>query len=607
MTPGTKRTIITSKTTGRRYFLVRSAHRPSGRRYYVCTNPTCKARVSREADLYCKAHAQDQPEQQQQQLENDDTADISTKSDPIDENDIEDNGEVLEEETSTKTRKNTRTDSNRVEQIEETENNDSPNKHNTEEVNDSNPTDSSTPLSPNSQTNRQVQIDEKTGTRTFRDSSGRRRYLCAQLPCANILRRQSDIFCRLHMPTEKTDDNSKRTSRTSKRKSAPPVSNQSKKNRYRSPFQTPVTTTTSSPPPSAAPPVAPENGTNGSQSDEYETPKKSNTPQRIGTTRTFRDASGKLRFLCSITTCHSRVPRQSELYCKRHQQEAQNKQSESSTTQSLTTNGTNNEEKSNNQPEAMDVQIDKTTSSRQTTSDVPVQSETKKRKRESSISLSLIPANQIVIATTTLLDDQWTDVLSFIRQFPQVQLSTNLNVNNLTTHLLVDDSENHLHCTITKKIVQAAVRQHIFIISSRWLNECIRLNTFIDEHSYEIQSDSHTTLRLSKQDLNLTNKYLFSPTSQSLYAFAIECRQCQGSINRSELIELIQLTGAQLFQMEQAVDILIVLCDTNDKNLNKIKEKYIQAPASNIKYVTSDFLLKSIIKFEIQDIDKYSL
>ena len=137
--------------------------------------------------------------------------------------------------------------------------------------------------------------------------------------------------------------------------------------------------------------------------------------------------------------------------------------------------------------------------------------------------------------------------------------------------------------------------------------DCMRMNAFIDEHPYEILSDSHTTLRMSKQDLSLANRYLFNPTSQTAYAFAIECRQCQGSINRSELIELIQLTGAQLFQMEQAVDVLIVLCDANDKNLNKVKEKYLQAPASNIKYVTSDFLLKSIIKFEIQDIDKYSL
>lgn len=135
----------------------------------------------------------------------------------------------------------------------------------------------------------------------------------------------------------------------------------------------------------------------------------------------------------------------------------------------------------------------------------------------------------------------------------------------------------------------------------------MNLNTFIDEHTYEILSDSHTTLRLSEQNINLKKNSLFQQTTDNVYAFAIECRQCQGSINRSELIELIQLTGAQLFQNEQAVDTLIVLCDTNDKNLNKIKEKYLHAPASYIKFVTSDFLLKSIIKFEIQDIEKYSL
>ena len=43
--------------------------------------------------------------------------------------------------------------------------------------------------------------------------------------------------------------------------------------------------------------------------------------------------------------------------------------------------------------------------------------------------------------------------------------------------MLVDDSENHLHCTIAKQIVQAA---------ARWLNECIRVNKFVDEHPYEI-------------------------------------------------------------------------------------------------------------------------
>jgi hypothetical protein len=135
----------------------------------------------------------------------------------------------------------------------------------------------------------------------------------------------------------------------------------------------------------------------------------------------------------------------------------------------------------------------------------------------------------------------------------------------------------------------------------------MRSNAFVDEHPYEMVSDSHTTLRLSERSVSPSNHLIFPPTYPYLYAFAIECRQCQGSISRSELTELIQLTGAQLFQGDQAVDILIVLCDTNDKSLSKIKEKYVHAAASTIKYVTSDFLLKSIIKFEVQDVEKYAL
>jgi len=43
-----------------------------------------------------------------------------------------------------------------------------------------------------------VQIDENTGARTYRDNSGRRRFLCMQAPCTNILKRQADLFCRLY-------------------------------------------------------------------------------------------------------------------------------------------------------------------------------------------------------------------------------------------------------------------------------------------------------------------------------------------------------------------------------------------------------------------------
>jgi hypothetical protein len=45
------------------------------------------------------------------------------------------------------------------------------------------------------QANREIQVDETTGTRTFRDESGRLRYLCLKPSCTNMLKRQGDLYC----------------------------------------------------------------------------------------------------------------------------------------------------------------------------------------------------------------------------------------------------------------------------------------------------------------------------------------------------------------------------------------------------------------------------
>ncbi|CAF4980335.1 unnamed protein product, partial [Rotaria magnacalcarata] len=61
--------------------------------------------------------------------------------------------------------------------------------------------------------------------------------------------------------------------------------------------------------------------------------------------------------------------------------------------------------------------------------DNPPESIIKKRKYEAllpllkSSNLSLISADKIVISTTSLLAHQWTNVVTFLRQFPQVALA----------------------------------------------------------------------------------------------------------------------------------------------------------------------------------------
>ena len=51
--------------------------------------------------------------------------------------------------------------------------------------------------------------------------------------------------------------------------------------------------------------------------------------------------------------------------------------------------------------------------------------------------------------------------------------------------------------------------------------------------------------KMSNQKLN----NLFNNSSLKLvYGFAVECRQCQGSINRNELIELVELTRCYIIR-----------------------------------------------------------
>ncbi len=55
MRPALKRNIITSKKTGRRYYLGRAGHRTNSRKHYVCSKEDCEGRLIKESDLFCQA------------------------------------------------------------------------------------------------------------------------------------------------------------------------------------------------------------------------------------------------------------------------------------------------------------------------------------------------------------------------------------------------------------------------------------------------------------------------------------------------------------------------------------------------------------------------
>ncbi|CAF4812205.1 unnamed protein product, partial [Rotaria sp. Silwood1] len=167
----------------------------------------------------------------------------------------------------------------------------------------------------------------------------------------------------------------------------------------------------------------------------------------------------------------------------------------------------------------------------------------------------------VSIATIYLQDEQWHQLELFIKHFSlYVSLSNNLNVTSSTTHLLVDDSSHPFQCNFSKKIFQAVAR-HIFIVSIRWIEKFLLQNEIIDETPYKIHGDE------TMKTMHLTCYTSINTLFSSSILFAIDCTSFQRVLTRNDLIELVILSNAKLFDPEQQKSIeiqsklLLVLVD----------------------------------------------
>lgn len=78
------------------------------------------------------------------------------------------------------------------------------------------------------------------------------------------------------------------------------------------------------------------------------------------------------------------------------------------------------------------------------------------------------------------------------------------NVDEHTTHLITDEEEGEtLVCPLSKKVIQAIAR-HMFILTYRWMDACLKINRIINEKPFEIQGD----LTLSSDHHGLNNSSL---------------------------------------------------------------------------------------------------
>ena len=62
-------------------------------------------------------------------------------------------------------------------------------------------------------------------------------------------------------------------------------------------------------------------------------------------------------------------------------------------------------------------------------------------------------------------------------------------VDEHTTHLITDEEEGEtLVCPLSKKVIQAVAR-HMYIVTYRWIDTCLKSNEIVYEKPFEIQGD----------------------------------------------------------------------------------------------------------------------
>ncbi len=154
---------------------------------------------------------------------------------------------------------------------------------------------------------------------------------------------------------------------------------------------------------------------------------------------------------------------------------------------------------------------------------------------------------------------------------------------------------------ITKQIIQACVR-HIFISSINWIISSLEQSCILDHFPYEILRDRKSSIntRGIKQC-----RFDQLPVFPSSCILSIECHTGIKSlrITRDELIEIIELSGASLLNDYIEYETLIILCNTKKEVIDK--KKFFNEKNSNVYYCKPDFLFESIVRHEVQPIEKY--
>ncbi|CAF1350812.1 unnamed protein product [Adineta ricciae] len=226
-----------------------------------------------------------------------------------------------------------------------------------------------------------------------------------------------------------------------------------------------------------------------------------------------------------------------------------------------------------------------------------------------SSSNNTCPTGRRLVLTASSLDEtQKSQFRSFISRF---NASISSAVDSSTTHVIVNE-QSVLVCPLTGKTIQGIAR-HLFIVSHRWLNECIAQDSIVDERPYEIRGDTslgfdHGGMRRSR----LTPSYLLENYSIFLRCSNSDCAPLQTVEQVQELIELCGAKFIRSFSEIRTIDkqrqILLVLGIHGFNGTDKKRKALLDTCQQfNVRCVNIHWLLISIAKYEVQPVESFDI
>ncbi|CAF0932139.1 unnamed protein product [Adineta ricciae] len=214
----------------------------------------------------------------------------------------------------------------------------------------------------------------------------------------------------------------------------------------------------------------------------------------------------------------------------------------------------------------------------------------------------------MVLAASGLTHHQMKHLKKFVLLFNcrLLLLEDQSTFNHTITHLITDEigQIDSLICTLTKTVV-FAIAQHSFILSHRWISECLKQNTIVSEEQYEIEGDhlfatKHNgprRSRLSKRPLLPLNHFVMIKGDSHHYL----------EFTNAELGDLAWLAGGIYIEQNRFPNTVfsrqcfLLIEDEDIRN----KNMFHRCIDKGLKFLRSEWLIRSIVEYRMADIVQY--